>query len=98
MTPTSTTHSSSSSAGDEAFGCIFGLVFGLYFILLEYFIGGSAQTVKFKLKAKRGLSVRGSGYEMDELIEKILPHFLPEKRVQPGQKAPKSKKVDTPEA
>ena len=68
--------------GSELFGCLFGMVFGLYFLVLESLIGTSSWTVTFKMKSKRRVRVFGYGFQMDELVEKVIPHFLPDKKKQ----------------
>jgi hypothetical protein len=74
--------STSYDAGNEFFGCLFGLVFGLYFLILESLVGTSSWTVMFKMKSKRRVKVFGYGFQMDEIVEKTLPHFLPDKKKQ----------------
>ncbi|MEZ4670378.1 MAG: hypothetical protein R3E39_20925 [Anaerolineae bacterium] len=69
-------------AGSDMFGCLFGLVFGLYFLILESLIGTSSWTVTFKMKSKRRVRVFGYGFQMDELVQKVIPHFLPDKKKQ----------------
>lgn len=80
-TSTGTSHPNSDPLG----GCIFGLVLGLYLIVLDWFIRGSVWRVKFKLKSRRVVNITGYGAQMDELIEQILPRFLPDKRKMPKQ-------------
>ena len=83
MTANTTGISSTSyDAGNEFFGCLFGLVFGLYFLILESLVGTSSWTVIFKMKSKRRVKVFGYGFQMDDIVEKVLPHFLPDKKKQ----------------
>ncbi|MBZ0282654.1 MAG: hypothetical protein K8L97_18075 [Anaerolineae bacterium] len=81
--------SSSSTAGQGAddliFGCLIGIILNVYLLVLEFFVRGAAWKVKFKLKTKRSLNVSGYGAGIDELVEKVLPHFLPDKRKLPGK-------------
>jgi hypothetical protein len=77
-----------SSQDTDLTGCLIGFVLELYVGLLQLFIGGSSTTIRFKLKSKRNMKVSGYGAPMDALIEKALPHYLPDKREQPGQKPP----------
>lgn len=81
--------SSSSTTGQGAddliFGCLIGIILNLYLLLLEFFVRGAAWKVKFKLKTRRTMNVTGYGAGMDELVEKVLPHFLPDKRKLPGK-------------
>jgi hypothetical protein len=67
-------------ASSDMLGCVFGLVFGLYFLILESLIGTGSWTVRFKLKSRRGVTIFGYGPQMDEIVQKIIPHFLPHKR------------------
>jgi hypothetical protein len=82
---TNTDSMPSSSTSDPLGGCIFGLILGLYLIVLDWFIQGSSWRVKFKLKSRRVMSITGYGTQMDELVEQILPRFLPDKRKLPKQ-------------
>ncbi len=81
--------SSSSTTGQGAddliFGCLIGIILNAYLLLLEFFVRGAAWKVKFKLKTRRTMNVTGYGAGMDELVEKVLPHFLPDKRKLPGK-------------
>lgn len=81
--------SSSSTTGQGAddliFGCLIGIILNVYLLLLEFFVRGAAWKVKFKLKTRRTMNVTGYGAGMDELVEKVLPHFLPDKRKLPGK-------------
>ncbi len=65
--------------GSELFGCVFGLVFGLYFLLLESLIGTSSCTVRFKMTSRRTVTIFGYGSPMDELVQTVLPRYLPGK-------------------
>ncbi len=80
---TNTDSTPSSCTSDPLGGCIFGLILGLYLIVLDWFIRGSIWRVKFKLKSRRVLNINGYGAQMDELVEQILPRFLPDKRKLP---------------
>ncbi len=80
---TSTT--SGQGADDLIFGCLIGIILNVYLLVLEFFVRGAAWKVKFKLKTKRSMNVFGYGAGMDELVEKVLPHFLPDKRKLPGK-------------
>lgn len=64
----------------ELFGCLFGLVFGLYFLLLESLIGTSSWTVRFKMTNRRSVTIFGYGSPMDELVQTVLPRYLPGKQ------------------
>jgi len=81
--------SSSSTTGQGAddliFGCLIGIILNVYLLVLEFFVRGAAWKVKFKLKTRRTMNVTGYGAGMDELVEKVLPHFLPDKRKLPGK-------------
>jgi hypothetical protein len=68
-------------------GCLMGFILQFYVGLLQLFIGGSSTTIRFKLKAKRNMKVSGYGAPMDDLIDKTLSQYLPNKREHPGQKA-----------
>lgn len=91
---TNTDSTPSSSTSDPLSGCIVGLILGLYLIVLDWFIQGSSWRVKFKLKSRRVVNVTGYGAQMDELIEQLLPRFLPDKRKMPKQA---ENKVENPE-
>jgi hypothetical protein len=91
---TSTDSTPSSSTSDPLGGCIFGLILGLYLIVLDWFIRGSIWRVKFKLKSRRVLNITGYGAQMDELVEQILPRYLPDKRKIPK---PAEQKEENPE-
>jgi len=80
---TNTDATPSSSTSDPLSGCIVGLVLGLYLIVLDWFIRGSVWHIKFKLKSRRVVNISGYGAQMDELVEQILPRFLPDKRKTP---------------
>lgn len=81
MTPSNSGLSySGSDSSSDLFGCVFGLVFGLYFLILESLIGTGSWTVRFKLKSRRGVKIFGYGPQMDEIVQKVIPHFLPDKR------------------
>ncbi len=81
MTPSNTGLShSGSDASNDLFGCVFGLVFGLYLLILESLIGTGSWTVRFKMKSRRGMTIFGYGPQMDEIVQKVIPHFLPDKR------------------
>jgi hypothetical protein len=82
---TNTDSMPASSSSDPLSGCIVGLVLGLYLIVLDWFIRGSVWHVKFKLKSRRVVNISGYGAQMDELVEQILPRFLPDKRKMPKQ-------------
>lgn len=82
MTSNTTGVGSYSDSSSDLFGCLFGLVFGLYFLVLESLVGTSSWTVTFKMKSKRRVKVFGYGFQMDELVEKVIPHFLPDKKKQ----------------
>ena len=82
MSMSSTGTGSNYDASTDLFGCLFGLVGGLYFLLLESLIGTSSWTVTFKMKSKRRVKVFAYGFQMDEIVEKVLPHFLPDKKKQ----------------
>lgn len=81
MTPSNTGLSHSNyDAGSDLFGCVFGLVFGLYFLILESLIGTGSWTVRFKMKSRRGAKIFGYGPQMDDVVQRVIPHFLLGKR------------------
>ena len=91
---TNTDSMPASSTSDPLGGCIFGLILGLYMIVLDWFIRGSVWRVKFKLKSRRVVNITGYGAQMDELVEQILPRFLPDKRKMTKQAEQKEEKSE----
>jgi hypothetical protein len=62
-------------------GCLLGLSINAYFVALGQLIAGQMYDVRFNLAEKQFLSVKGFGQPMDELIQKVLPQFLPDKKM-----------------
>lgn len=82
---TAPTNTASMGSGDnDLFGCLFGIALAIYLSLLQWFIGGGAWTVRFRLAGKRNrVSFSGYGGSMHELVTRVLPQHLPDKLVKP---------------
>jgi hypothetical protein len=63
------------------FGCLIALLINLYMVGLGRIVAGQKYDVRFNLSEKRILSISGFGQPMDELIQKVLPQFLADKKM-----------------
>lgn len=71
----------SSSIIGTLIGCLLALLINFYVVVLARIVAGQTHEVRFNLREKRILSVSGFGQPMNELLESVLPQFLPDKKM-----------------